>query len=142
MATRKIRTPFITPIQFAAVVTITISLTLLVGFAYKISSYEQIKREAQRLQDKLERAQAEHQALLTRKEYVQTDAYVEKVAREELNFGRFGDTVVMVKNVPDPAPVPVPAAADQSDGLLEESGSEWRAWYELFFGEPPEAYGF
>jgi cell division protein FtsB len=142
MATRKKRTPIITPIQFAAIVTVTISLTLLVGFAYKINSYEQIKQEAQRLQDKLERVEADNQALLTRKAFVQTDAYVEKVAREELNFGRFGDTVVMVKNVPAQR-----AGADLMSGpdageTAAATSPPWRAWYELFFGEPPEAYGF
>jgi cell division protein FtsB len=141
MATRKKRTPIISPIQFAAIVTVTISLTLLVGFAYKISSYEQIKKQAQQLQDRLERTQAEHQALEARKDFVQTDAYVEKVAREELNFGRFGDTVVMVKNVPAQATVPQ-QPSPEVEAPADQNPSQWRAWYELFFGVPPEAYGF
>ncbi len=142
MATRKKRTPIISPIQFAAIVTVTISLTLLVGFAYKISSYEQIKKQAQELQDRLERTQAEHEALEARKAFVQTDAYVEKVAREELNFGRFGDTVVMVKNVPARGVAPQQPLAPDSGAPANQYSSQWRAWYELFFGAPPEAYGF
>jgi len=142
MATRKKRTPIITPIQFAAIVTVTISLTLLVGFAYKISSYEQIKREAQRLRDKVERVQAENQALQARKDFVQTDAYVEKVAREELNFGRFGDTVVMVKNVSTQGLGAGLLPSPEAGASAASTSPPWRAWYELFFGEPPEAYGF
>jgi cell division protein FtsB len=142
MATRKKRTTIITPIQFAAIVTVTISLTLLVGFAYKINSYEQIKQEAQRLQDKLERVEADNQALLARKAFVQTDAYVEQVAREELNFGRFGDTVVMVKNVSaQKVEAGLLSSPDAGESAVTTS-PPWQAWYELFFGQPPEAYGF
>jgi cell division protein FtsB len=139
MATRKKRIPIITWVQFAGIVTITISLTLLVGFAYKITTYDQIKQQAQALQDKLERVQTEHHELELRKAYVQTDAYVEKVAREDLNYGRFGDSVVMVKHVPGVASPPTPQPAEQVDS---RDGPQWQAWYDLLFGESPEAYGF
>lgn len=69
------------------------------------------------------------------REYLNSDAYVERVAREQLNYQRPGERVVVVPNPPSPSPTPVARAK-----------SEWtispaRAWLLLLFkargGLPP-----
>lgn len=133
MATRKKKTLLITPIHFAAIVTSTISLILLVGFFYKMSAYEQVKQDAARIQEKLERVQAEHEQLIVWRDYVQTDEYVERVAREELNWGRPGDTIIRVKTI---APLAT-STSPESPGPdhAEPVGPQWTAWFDVFFGQ-------
>lgn len=140
MATRKKRIPLITPIQFAAIVTTTISLILVIGFAYKMTAYEEIKQNAARIQLKWERTQAEQRDLIARKAYVQMDAYIEQVAREELNWGRRGDTIIRVKAINNrPAATPE-AVAERA--VVVPIGPQWNAWYDVFFGALPKAYGY
>jgi cell division protein FtsB len=140
MATKKKRLPLITPIQFAAIVTSTISLILLIGFFYKMAAFEEIKKDAARIQQKWERAVAEHEDLTVRKTYVQSDAYIEQVAREELNWGRPGDTIIRVKSI-NSRPKATPEVTEDVPASAA-IGPQWQAWYDVFFGELPQAYGY
>ncbi len=133
MAARKKRIPFLSLMQFVVIVTATLLLSLLFGFAYKMSSYAQVKQEAEQLQGRLQQTQLEREMLLTRKAYVQSDAYVEKVAREELKWGRRGDRLVSVRTVA--APVPTPPLTPPAQEPSEPTVPQWEAWRDVFFGE-------
>lgn len=69
------------------------------------------------------------QELQRLREYVATDAYVERVAREKFNYQKPGERVVVVPQAPSPSP----AALLQSG---EEPGvaSPARAWFLHLFG--------
>lgn len=140
MATRKKRIPAISLTQFMAIVTATIALTLLFGFAYKMTTFAQIRQHAEKLQRELEEVRAEHARLVALKEYVQTDEYVEKIAREELNWGRYGDTAVMVRQVPGPTKVS-PVQPTARAGGEEPTVPQWQAWHAIFFGDSPPMFG-
>lgn len=133
MAARKKRIPVISLTQFVVIVTATLLLLLLFGFTYKMSSYSQVKQEAERLQARLEEARAEREILLTRRAYVQSDAYVEKVAREELKWGRRGDRLVNVRILSSPTPTPSPRS--EFEETAEPTAPQWEAWWEVFFGK-------
>ena len=133
MAARKKRIPVISLMQFMVIVTATLLLLLLFGFTYKVSSYTQVKQEAERLHARLEEAQAEREILLTRKAYVQSDAYVEKVAREELKWGRRGDRLVSIRPLSTPAPTATPRF--KAEEAAEPTVPQWEAWRDVFFGE-------
>lgn len=133
MAARKKRIPVISLMQFMVIVTATLLLLLLFGFTYKMSSYAQVKQEAERLHARLVEAQAEREMLLTRKAYVQSDAYVEKVAREELKWGRRGDRLVSVRTFSVPTATPSPRFKPQE--AVEPTVPQWEAWWDVFFGE-------
>jgi cell division protein FtsB len=140
MATRKKRIPVISLTQFVAIVTATIALTLLFNFATKINTYAQIEREATRLQERLDNIRAEHESLLARREYVQSNEYVEKIAREELNWIRFGDNPVMIKTPPQPLPTLSTSLSPTPPS--EPTGLQWSLWWATFFGDTPPIYGF
>jgi cell division protein FtsB len=140
MAARKKRAPVISLTQFVAIVTATLALTLLLGFAYKMNTYAQIKLEAENLQRRLERVRAEHETLNDRKVFVQSNEYVEKIAREELKWSRRGDQMVSVHTLPAPTPVPAPTL--QAGSVAEPSVPQWQAWQEVFFSNTRPIYGF
>ena len=140
MAARKKRVPVISLTQFVAIVTVTLALTMLLGFAYKMNSYARIRLEADRLQARFERVYAEHEALKARKLYVQSDEYVEKVAREEFKWSRYGDRLVSVKTLP--APTPFPTSLLQSVPSSEPTVPQWESWWKVFFGDTLPTYGF
>ena len=139
MAARKKRVPVISLTQFVAIVTVTLALTMLFGFAYKMNSYARIRLEADRLQARFERVHAEHEALKARKLYVQSDEYMEKVAREEFKWSRYGDRLVSVKTLP--APTPFPTSLLQSVPSFEPTVPQWKSWWKVFFGDTLPTYG-
>ena len=139
MAARKKRVPAISLTQFVAIVTVTLVLTLLFGFAYKMNSYARIRLEADHLQERFERVHAEHEALKARKIFVQSNEYVEKVAREEFKWSRYGDRLVSVETLP--APTPFPTALFQSVPASEPTVPQWNVWWKAFFGDTLLSYG-
>lgn len=62
------------------------------------------------------------------REYLETDAFVERAAREKLNYQKPGEAVVVVPSVPVPSPTPRPER-EQPQGPLPP-----RLWFELYFG--------
>lgn len=69
------------------------------------------------------------------REYLATDAYVERVARERLNYQKPGERVVVVPRPPSPSPSAAPAVR----GTPEPSPAH--AWFLLLFGPPPGGRG-
>ena len=134
MAARKRRVPGISLLQFGAIVTATLALSLLVGFAYKMNSYAQVRERAQLIQERHDEVQAEHDWLLARKAYVQTNEYAEKVAREEFRWSRYGDQLVSVHMLALPTPTPIPTATSPASNTPgSPTVPQWEAWYRLFF---------
>lgn len=62
------------------------------------------------------------------KEYLGTDAYVERAAREKLNYQKPGEQVVIVPEGATPSPLPVPAPR------TTVGPSPARDWFRLLFG--------
>lgn len=122
--------------HFIAIVVITISLFLAVDFARRTAATYQIKNEATRLEEEAAAIRARHQALQARLSYVQSDAYVEEIARTRLKWAREGEIAVVVMASPQtispPAPDQQPAVANSTSAR-----SPWQAWWLIFFDELP-----
>jgi len=111
------------------------AISMIVDFGRKATANYRIRREETRLEQEIAVEKAEHGALLARREYVQTDEYVESVAREELKWVRPGEIVV----VPVPIsrkPLPTPETPPAPTELLQRE-SHWQEWWTLFFDRPP-----
>lgn len=62
------------------------------------------------------------------REYLETDAYIERAAREKFNYRKPGEEVVVVPSPPSPTPTPAPRPRE--GGALSPA----RAWFDLYFG--------
>jgi cell division protein FtsB len=133
---KKKRTPQFPLTQFIAIIVITISLFLVVDFARRTAATYNIKNEESRLEEQVAAAQSRHHALQAQLRYVQSDAYVEEIARTQLKWVRPGEIAVVVMATPQPTPLPSaddqPAAAD-----VPPPQSPWQAWWLRFFDSPP-----
>jgi cell division protein FtsB len=122
--------------QFIAIIVITISLFLVVDFARRTAATYKIRAEAARMEEEVATARARHQALQARLSYVQSDVYVEEIARTQLKWAREGETAVVVLATPQPETSPPNESQSESaDSLISESS--WQAWWFLFFDSPP-----
>jgi cell division protein FtsB len=122
--------------QFIAIIVITISLFLVVDFARRTAATYQIKKEATRLEEEVAATRSRRQALEARLSYVQSDAYVEEIARTRLKWAREGETAVVVMATPQAVPSSSPDAPPASDNDVSPQ-APWQAWWHLFFGTPP-----
>ncbi len=122
--------------QFVAIIVITVSLFLVIDFGRRTAASYQIRDEATRLEKEVATAQARHTDLEARLGYVQSDAYVEEIARTQLKWAREGETVVVVMPTPQPGPqTPADGQPAAINGVVPES--PWQAWWLLFFGTLP-----
>ncbi len=123
--------------QFVAIIIVTIAISMVIDFGRKAAANYRIWCEETRLEREIALARHEQELLLARKDYVQTDDYVEKVAREELKWARPGETVIIVRPIPHrstltPQPTPPPARP--------QARSHWQEWWALFFDSSPAEF--
>ena len=121
--------------QIVTIVVATMAISMIVDFGRKATANYRARREEIRLEQEIAAERARHEALLARREYVQTDEYVERVAREELKWVSPGEIVVVpvpVNRKPFPTPETSPAPAKPSRGA-----SHWQEWWALFSDRPP-----
>ena len=81
--------------QLVTIVVATMAISMIVDFGRKATANYRVRREESRLEQEIAAERAQHEALLARREYVQTDESVEKVAREELKWVKPGEIVVV-----------------------------------------------
>jgi cell division protein FtsB len=124
--------------QIAVGVAIAIALAIVGGLAWgfgqQLTRARQIRAEEVRLEQKVEAEQVRYEELTTELEYVQSDEYVERWAREERKMARPGEIAVVVVTDSDeaqtadtqPTPTPTP-----------EAQPFWLELWELFF--PPSS---
>jgi len=84
--------------------------------------------------------QARQETLQNQIEYVDSDRYVEYIARTQLKWARAGETeVVVVPASHEIAPVVDPTEDAQQEEAANQSSSSLKAWWNVFFNSaPPE----
>lgn len=86
-----------------------------------LATRERIEKE----QAAVQRLEAEQQDLAQELEYVASEAFVEKEAREKLLMGKPGEVVVLFEEEP---------VGDQGEpGVGSEDLANWEKWVRLFF---------
>lgn len=112
---------------------LTIPLLLYFGFStgsWALREYQQRQEEA-RLKQEIEVERARYDALQRQKDYLQSDEYIEKVAREELNLIKSGERAVIVL-----APTPTARLTDEAPPKVKKPDlrPNWQRWWDFFFG--------
>ena len=82
--------------RIAVLVAIAIVLALTVDFGRRAVGGYQYRRKVAELQEEVEAARKRQQELLAYRDYVLSDAYVERWAREKIKLVRGDETLVIV----------------------------------------------
>jgi len=90
-----------------------------------------LHRQSEQLRAEISALQERHQELQRQIEYLRSDEYVEKVAREELNLVKPGDTTVVVVTRPVSLTASVTSATTAGG---ERHPSPWEQWWAFLFG--------
>lgn len=81
-----------------------------------------VGQEVKQVENELAGAQKRNEELKKEFQYVQSDEFVEKEAREKLGLGKPGETVLII-------PKEEPSYAKATEGK-----PNWWKWYELYIG--------
>jgi cell division protein FtsB len=138
------KTPLISGTQFAAIVVLTITLFLIVDFGRRTTVGYYVSQTEKRLDAEIEALLERQAALKKRLEYVKTDEYVERWAREQGHMVRPGDRWLIVitpePSVPQPeqpfAPA-LPSDASPAQRAAQRAGPNWHHWWRLFWDSEP-----
>lgn len=110
-----------------------LALPFLVYFAFvtgqKALSTYHLYQETERLRQDIQQLEAKNKALEAQKGYLQSDTYVEQVAREELNLIKKGEMAIIVLSPPSPAS-PNPAQKPPEKDVRPN----WQRWWDYLFG--------
>ncbi len=106
-------------------VIVVIGIGLIISLSRNIYRLLKAGDQVNLAQQRLEELEKEHQKLLEKKEYYQSEEFVEQEARNRLNLGKPGETVVIL-----------PPNVGEVEGMAASSAPElpiWQQWWRLFF---------
>lgn len=102
---------------------------LLIFFGdLKFKQYQnqrQIEQQRQSLQKQADDLQKKNNDLTQSLQYLNSDSFKERVARQQLGLKRTGEQVYAFTNAPAPAP---------ADSNTQSSGGNLKKWWDYFFG--------
>ena len=131
--TRKKRQHMISTPKVVAIVTFTLIAVLSVDFGRKALDNYHNQRQVEWLRQQVEAEQETNQALQETLQYVESDAYVEKAARENLGLVKAGEVaVVPVRQAESPPSTSSDGQATVAPG--DEAVPYWQQWTHLLLG--------
>lgn len=112
-----------------------LTVSLLINFVNQVIQSATLEARRATLQQEVQALEAENLHLRGAVEYVESDVYVERVAREQLGYAREGETVVLPRMLlPTPTPPAAPAAATAPQPTAVPN---WQGWWEAFQAPAP-----
>ena len=113
------------------VIFLTVACALFIFLSIAISERTvqiyRLRGEISQLNSELKEMEDHHQELLEQRDYVSSQAYVEKVAREELGLVKPGEKAVVIVSDGGTAPTPQGPSDD-----AKEKQPFWRRWSQIF----------
>ena len=131
--TKKKRQGIVSLPKVITVVTLTMVAILTVDFGRKALDNYRIQHQVEWLRQRVDQEKQTHEELTATLDYVNSDAYVEKIARERLKLVQPGKTSVVV--VLEPAES-LPGSDDlyAAQATQSEPAPYWRQWADLLLG--------
>lgn len=112
------------------IVLVLLTISLLVSFVHQVVKTIQLESQRAELQEEVAQLEAENISLQGAIEYTESDVYVEQAAREQLNYAREDDTVVVVNFT---APPTESTAAPLYSVPRYETTPNWQRWWNALF---------
>jgi len=135
--TRRLPLP---PADILTMLVTTAAVFFSLAFGGKLLEGYRLQRHNAALRAEVEARQRQQQELQERRDYVQTPAYVEKVAREQYRWVKAGETLVIPIYRSRPAVEPTPAPAEPTGGItVDQPASHWPEWWNLLAGRVPNS---
>ena len=104
---------------------IIIGTGLIISLSRNIYRLLKAEDQVKLAQQRLEKLEREHQELLEKREYYQSEEFVEQEARNRLNMGKPGETVVILPpNISETGEITSTPALELPN---------WKRWLRLFF---------
>lgn len=125
----------VTGMQGVAIAVLTIVVFLVVDFGRRTATGYYVSQAEKQLRADIEAQIQLKQELEEQREYVSTDAYVERWAREDAQMVHPGDRPIILVT-PD-APIAVPSAVPEVAATDEAPVPSWHLWWRLFFDTEP-----
>ncbi|MBC7265307.1 MAG: septum formation initiator family protein [Chloroflexi bacterium] len=123
--------------QLLSVLACTLVIFFVISFVGKAIEAYQLQRQVSLLEAQVKALEKEGAALEDQLEYVRSDAYVEKVVREQLKWSRPGETVFLplprLANRTQASPLPT-TPAGPALVTTPQWQSHWPEWWALLFG--------
>ena len=111
--------------RFVKIAIVIIGIGLIISLSRNIYRLLKAGDQVKLAQQRLEELEKEHQELLERREYYQSEEFVEQEARNRLNMGKPGETVVILPpNVGEGGEITSTPAPELPN---------WQKWVRLFF---------
>lgn len=107
------------------IIIIVVGIGLIISLSRNIFRLLKAGDQVKLAQQRLEELGKEHQELLEKKEYYQSEEFVEQEARNRLNLGKPGEMVVIL-----------PPNVGETGEIISASTPElpnWQRWLKLFF---------
>ena len=107
------------------IIIIIVGIILIIKLCGDILRLRRVTDQVKLAKKKVEQLEDEKRELLKKKEYYQSEEFIEQEARNKLNMARPGETIVVL-----------PQAVDKSSGPGEKKTEEfqnWQKWWKLFF---------
>jgi cell division protein FtsB len=131
--------PLISGTQFVAIVVLTMAVFLIVDFGRRATAGYYVSQAEKQLQTEIA-AELELQGQLkARRDYVMSDEYVEKWAREHAHMVRPGDQPLIL--VTPRAPQSIPVSRPEGNPAPVTPAPAWHQWWHLFLDTKPGTLG-
>jgi cell division protein FtsB len=126
------------PTDILTVLVSTAAVFFTLAFGGKLLEGYRLQRHNAMLSAEIEAREEQQEQLEQRLDYVQTPAYVEKVAREQYKWVRAGENLVItiLRSRPVVAPTPAPPAGPTTEKPTA-AVSHWPEWWNLLAGRAP-----
>ncbi len=139
MASRPQPRTAISGAQFVGIIVLTVILLLIVDYGRRASTGFYVAQAEEQLKAEIAVELTRNAQLRERLEYVQSDEFVEKWAREEGHMVRPGDRpFILVTVQASQSGQQNVAAAPQTVGATPQP--TWHQWWYLFFDTPPGTF--
>lgn len=122
--------------QVAIVTSLAVCALVVLSFVRLAITEYQLSLQEQALAQSVDKLKGENQQLKANIDYLQTDAAIEKLAREELGWTKPGDTAVIVLTS-QPAPT-LPKLSSSSS--TTPTPPTWKQWWDVFFASSTGAF--